>query len=181
MDSEQTLRRPILRHYIIPRRYVKFNRKTRPPQRKRGSAGENRVPAAETGAQEVLFSAGQGRVVPRRRGGCDTILPIWADGFAGITAWCRSADDPRGTTLTQAFYIPGDQEVVLDYKDGLYTPQNPATAFRSCTAACAWRLPTPLPDSILPMCLTTGTRHMPFRRAWSISCSVRRPAITAIS
>ena len=120
MDSEQTLRRPILRHYIIPRRYVKFNRKTRLPQRKRGSAGENRVPAAETGAQEVLFSAGQGRVVPRR-GGCDTILPIWADGFAGITAWCRSADDPRGTTLTQAFYIPGDQEVVLDYKDGLYT------------------------------------------------------------
>ena len=66
MDSEQTLRRPILRHYIIPRRYVKFNRKTRPPQRKRGSAGENRVPAAETGAQEVLFSAGQGRVLPRR-------------------------------------------------------------------------------------------------------------------
>ena len=180
MDSEQTLRRPILRHYIIPRRYVKFNRKTRPPQRKRGSAGENCVPAAETGAQEVLFSAGQDRVLPRR-GGCDTILPIWADGFAGITAWCRSADDPRGTTLTQAFYIPGDQEVVLDYKDGLYTPQNPATAFRSCTAACAWRLPTPLPDSILPMCLTTGTRHMPFRRAWSISCSVRRPARTAIS
>ena len=157
MDSQQPLRRPILRHYIIPRRYVKFNRKTRPPQRKRGSAGENRVPAAETGAQEVLFSAGQG------------------------PAWCRSADDPRGTTLTQAFYIPGDQEVVLDYKDGLYTPQNPATAFRSGTAACAWRLPTPLPDSIIPTCLTTGTRHMPFRRAWSISCSVRRPARTAIS
>ena len=37
-------------------------------------------------------------------------------------AWCRSADDPRGTTLTQAFYIPGDQGVVLDYKGGLYTP-----------------------------------------------------------
>lgn len=43
MDSEQTLRRPILRHYIIPRRYVKFNRKTRPPQRKRGSAGGKTV------------------------------------------------------------------------------------------------------------------------------------------
>lgn len=51
----------------------------------------------------------------------ESFLPIWADGFAGITAWCRSADDPRGTTLTQAFYIPGNQEVVLDYKDGLYT------------------------------------------------------------
>ena len=110
----------------------------------------------------------------------ESFLPIWADGFAGITAWCQSADDPRGTTLTQAFYIPGDQEVVLDYKDGLYTPQNPATAFRSCTAACAWRLPTPLPDSIIPMCSMTGTPHTPFRRAWSIRCSIRRPAITAI-
>lgn len=37
----------------------------------------------------------------------ESFLPIWADGFAGITAWCRSADDSRGTTLTQAFYIPG--------------------------------------------------------------------------
>lgn len=184
MDSEQTLRKPILRHYIIPRRYVKFNRKTRPPQRKRGSAGENRVPAAETGAQEVLFSAGQGRVLPRR-GGCDTLnfklLFLRCPGGGERRHLPLRQPDPRGTTLTQAFYIPGDQEVVLDYKDGLYTPQNPATAFRSGTAACAWRLPIPLPDSILPMCLTTGTRHMPFRRAWSISCSVRRPARTAIS
>ena len=51
--------------------------------------------------------------------------PIWVDGFTGITAWCQSADNPRGSTLTQAFYIPGDQEVVLDYKDELYTPQSP--------------------------------------------------------
>lgn len=55
----------------------------------------------------------------------EAFLPIWVDGFAGITAWCRSADNPRGSTLTQAFYIPGDQEVVLDYKDGLYTPRSP--------------------------------------------------------
>lgn len=30
----------------------------------------------------------------------DAFLPIWVDGFAGITAWCRSADNPRGNTLT---------------------------------------------------------------------------------
>ncbi len=55
----------------------------------------------------------------------ETFLPIWVDGFAGITAWCRSADNPRGSTLTQAFYIPGDQKVMLDYKDGLYVPWTP--------------------------------------------------------
>ena len=55
----------------------------------------------------------------------EAFLPIWVDGYAGITAWCQSADNPRGSTLTQAFYIPGDQEVVLDYKDELYTPQSP--------------------------------------------------------
>ena len=55
----------------------------------------------------------------------EAFLPIWVDGFAGITAWCRSADNSRGSTLTQAFYIPGDQEAVLDYKDGLYTPRSP--------------------------------------------------------
>lgn len=46
----------------------------------------------------------------------EAFLPIWVDGFAGITAWCQSAENPRGSTLTQAFYIPGDQQVVLDYK-----------------------------------------------------------------
>ena len=56
----------------------------------------------------------------------EAFLPIWVDGFAGITAWCQSADNPRGSTLTQAFYIPGDQEVVLDYNDELYTLQNPS-------------------------------------------------------
>ena len=61
------------------------------------------------------------RIVP------EAFLPIWVDGFAGITAWCQSADDPRGSTLTQAFCIPGEQQVVLDYKDGLYTPQSPST------------------------------------------------------
>ena len=55
----------------------------------------------------------------------EAFLPIWVDGFAGITAWCRSADNPRGSTLTQAFYIPGDQEVVLDCKEELYTPRSP--------------------------------------------------------
>ena len=52
--------------------------------------------------------------------------PVWVDGAAGIVAFCQSADNPAGTTLTQAFYIPGDQEVVLDYADGLYAPKNPA-------------------------------------------------------
>lgn len=68
----------------------------------------------------------------------ETFLPIWVDGFAGITAWCQSADNPRGSTLTQAFYIAGDQEVVLDYKDELYTPQSPATVqefFRDASLA----------------------------------------------
>ena len=37
-----TLSKPILRHYIIPRYYVKFNRKTRSQQRKRDLAAENR-------------------------------------------------------------------------------------------------------------------------------------------
>ena len=55
----------------------------------------------------------------------EAFLPIWVDGFAGITAWCQSADNPRGSTLTQAFYIPGDQEVVLDCKEELYTPRSP--------------------------------------------------------
>mgnify|MGYP002679117219 CR=1 FL=1 len=39
----------------------------------------------------------------------------------------KTQENPCGSTLTQAFYIPGDQEVVLDYKDELYTPQSPAT------------------------------------------------------
>ncbi len=30
----------------------------------------------------------------------EAFLPIWVDGFAGITAWCRSADNSRGSTLT---------------------------------------------------------------------------------
>ena len=55
----------------------------------------------------------------------EAFLPIWVDGYAGITAWCQSADNPRGSTLTQAFYIPGDQEAVLDCKDGLYVPRSP--------------------------------------------------------
>ena len=55
----------------------------------------------------------------------EAFLPIWVDGYAGIAARCQSADNPRGSTLTQAFYIPGDQEVVLDYKDELYTPRSP--------------------------------------------------------
>lgn len=55
----------------------------------------------------------------------EAFLPIWVDGFAGITAWCQSADNPRGSTLTQAFYIPGDQEVVLDCREELYTPRSP--------------------------------------------------------
>ena len=60
-----------------------------------------------------------GRIFP------EAFLPIWVDGFAGITAWCQSAENPRGSTLTQAFYIPGDQKVMLDYKDGLYVPWTP--------------------------------------------------------
>ena len=59
------------------------------------------------------------RIIP------EAFPPIWVDGASGIIAWCRSADNPRGNTLTQAFYIPGDQQVVLDYKDGIYTPQSP--------------------------------------------------------
>lgn len=61
----------------------------------------------------------ENRIIP------EAFLPIWVDGFAGITAWCQSADNPRGSTLTQAFYIPGDQKVVLDYKDEIYTPWTP--------------------------------------------------------
>lgn len=85
----------------------------------------NLIPA-EDGCYLVSFDSltdewKSARIVP------EAFLPIWVDGFAGITAWCQSADDPRGSTLTQAFYIPGDQQVVLDYKDGLYTPQSPST------------------------------------------------------
>ncbi len=83
MDSEQTLRRPILRHYIIPRRYVKFNRKTRPPQRKDALRGKTVFPLPKPTHKKFYFRQDR-------------------------AAWCRSADDPRGTTLTQAFYIPGD-------------------------------------------------------------------------
>ena len=54
----------------------------------------------------------------------EAFLPIWVDGFAGITAWCQSTDNPRGNTLMQAFYISGDQQVVLNYKDELYIPGN---------------------------------------------------------
>lgn len=85
----------------------------------------NLIPA-EDGCYLVSFDSltdewKSARIVP------EAFLPIWVDGFAGITAWCQSADDPRGSTLTQAFCIPGDQQVVLDYKDGLYTPQSPST------------------------------------------------------
>ena len=59
------------------------------------------------------------RIIP------EAFLPIRVDGAAGITAWCWSVDNPRGNTLTQAFYIPGDQQVVLDYKDEIYTPRSP--------------------------------------------------------
>lgn len=55
MDSEQTLRRPIPRHYIIPRHYVKFNRKTRPPQRKRGSAGKTVFPLPKPAHKKFYF------------------------------------------------------------------------------------------------------------------------------
>ena len=50
---------------------------------------------------------------------------IWADGTAGITAWCRSTDNPRGNVLVQAFYFPGEQEIVLDHEGELYIPQDP--------------------------------------------------------
>ena len=44
-----------------------------------------------------------------------------------ILAYCGSSDDVScpGGKATQAFYIPGDTEVVLDCNYGAYTPQNP--------------------------------------------------------
>lgn len=55
MDSEQTLRRPIPRHYIIPRRYVKFNRKTRPPQRKDALRGKTVFPLPKPTHKKFYF------------------------------------------------------------------------------------------------------------------------------
>ena len=54
----------------------------------------------------------------------ETFLPIWVDGFAGITAWCQSADNPRGSTLTQAFYI---------------IPRKARRPFRSSSGMPRWR------------------------------------------
>ena len=44
-----------------------------------------------------------------------------------ILGYCGSSDDVScpGGKATQAFYIPGDTEVVLDCNYGAYTPQNP--------------------------------------------------------
>lgn len=89
----------------------------------------NRIPAEDGGYYLISFDALTDEWEAAVEEGIrpEAFLPIWVDGYAGITAWCRSADNPRGSTLTQAFYIAGDQEVVLDYKDGLYAPQSPST------------------------------------------------------
>ena len=92
-----------------------------------------------------------GNVIPAEDGGyylfsLDYYLPAWQDtlaanrifpdafpllkidGSESVLAYCGSEDDPfyPGGVLTQAFYIPGDREVVMDYADKIYTPQNPA-------------------------------------------------------
>ena len=87
----------------------------------------NLIPAEDGGYYLISFDALTDEWEAAVEAGMrpEAFLPIWVDGYAGIAAWCQSADNPRGSTLTQAFYIPGDQEVVLDYKDELYTPRSP--------------------------------------------------------
>ena len=87
----------------------------------------NLIPAEDGGYYLISFDALTDEWEAAVEAGMrpEAFLPIWVDGYAGIAARCQSADNPRGSTLTQAFYIPGDQEVVLDYKDELYTPRSP--------------------------------------------------------
>ena len=87
----------------------------------------NLIPAEDGGYYLISFDALTDEWEAAVEAGMrpEAFLPIWVDGYAGIAAWCQSADNPRSSTLTQAFYIPGDQEVVLDYKDELYTPRSP--------------------------------------------------------
>ncbi len=87
----------------------------------------NLIPAEDGGYYLISFDALTNEWEAAVEAGMrpEAFLPIWVDGYAGIAARCQSADNPRGSTLTQAFYIPGDQEVVLDYKDELYTPRSP--------------------------------------------------------
>ena len=55
MDSEQTLRRPILRHYIIPRHYVKFNRKLARRRGKEAPRGKTVFPLPKPAHKKFYF------------------------------------------------------------------------------------------------------------------------------
>ena len=71
----------------------------------------NLIPAEDGGYYLISFDALTDKwkaTVEADRIFSEAFLPIWVDGFAGITAWCRSAENPCGSTLTQAFYIAGD-------------------------------------------------------------------------